>query len=70
MSTVLVTGANGFLGRHVSRIAATQGHHVVGMGHGDWTEETWRQWGLSVWHELDVTLASMSANCTSELTTQ
>jgi UDP-glucose 4-epimerase len=59
MSTILVTGANGFLGRHVSRVAAGLGHYVVGMGHGDWTEETWRDWGLSAWHELDVTLASL-----------
>jgi UDP-glucose 4-epimerase len=62
MSTILVTGANGFLGRHVSRVAAAQGHHVIGMGHGDWTEESWRRWGLSEWHELDVTLASLVAH--------
>jgi UDP-glucose 4-epimerase len=61
-TTVLVTGANGFLGRHVSRAAAMQGHVVVGMGHGDWTEETWRRWGLSAWHELDVTLAGLVAH--------
>jgi UDP-glucose 4-epimerase len=62
MSTILVTGANGFLGRHVSRAAAMDGHHVIGMGHGDWSEDTWRHWGLSVWHELDVTLASLVAH--------
>ena len=62
MSTILVTGANGFLGRHVSRVAAKQGHQVVGIGHGDWTEETWREWGLSAWYELDVTLASLVAH--------
>lgn len=62
MSTILVTGANGFLGRHVSRAAAAQGHHVIGMGHGDWTQDAWRAWGLSEWHELDVTLASLVAH--------
>lgn len=62
MSTILVTGAHGFLGRHVSRAAAAQGHQVVGMGHGDWTEEEWRSWGLSIWHELDVTLAGLVAH--------
>jgi len=59
MSTILVTGANGFLGRHVCRVAAAHGHYVIGMGHGDWVGDAWRQWGLSVWHELDVTLASL-----------
>lgn len=62
MGTILVTGANGFIGRHVSRAAALQGNQVIGIGHGDWTEETWRCWGLSAWHELDVTLASLVAH--------
>jgi UDP-glucose 4-epimerase len=62
MATVLVTGANGFLGRHVCRIAAQQGDVVVGLGHGDWAEESWRQWGLTAWNELDVTLASLVAH--------
>jgi UDP-glucose 4-epimerase len=60
--TVLVTGANGFLGRHVSRSAARHGDRVIGIGHGDWTEETWRTWGLAEWHELDVTVASLVAH--------
>jgi UDP-glucose 4-epimerase len=62
MSTILVTGANGFLGRHVARVANQAGHAVVGMGHGDWTEEEWSGWGLSAWHELDVTLATLVAH--------
>lgn len=62
MNTILVTGANGFLGRHVCRMAALRGDRVIGIGHGDWTEESWNLWGLSVWHELDVTLASLVAH--------
>jgi UDP-glucose 4-epimerase len=59
MSTVVVTGAHGFLGRHVCRAASWAGHEVIGIGHGDWTEDVWRRWGLSAWHELDVTLATL-----------
>jgi UDP-glucose 4-epimerase len=62
VSTIVVTGANGFLGRHVSRSAAAGGHRVIGIGHGDWMAGEWRDWGLSVWHELDVTLASLVAH--------
>jgi UDP-glucose 4-epimerase len=62
MSAVVVTGANGFLGRNVCRVAAAHGHNVIGIGHGDWAEDAWRRWGLSAWHELDVTLASLVAH--------
>jgi UDP-glucose 4-epimerase len=62
MRTILVTGANGFIGRHVSRAAALQGDRVIGMGLGSWTEETWRDWGLSAWHELDVSVANLVAH--------
>lgn len=62
MSSILVTGANGFIGRHVARMAAEQGHRVTGIGHGDWPDDEWRRWGLSEWHELDVTLASLVAH--------
>lgn len=65
MRTLVVTGANGFLGRHVSHAASAAGYRVVGIGHGDWTEETWRRWGLSAWHELDVTVASLLAHIAS-----
>ena len=35
---------------------------MIGMGHGDWVAEEWRDWGLSAWHKLDVTLASLVAH--------
>lgn len=61
MARILVTGANGFVGRYVCRAAGRAGHRVVGMGHGDWPEEVWRAWGLAEWLELDVALASLVA---------
>jgi UDP-glucose 4-epimerase len=59
MRTILVSGAQGFIGRHVSRAAALQGDRVVGIGLGEWIEETWRSWGLSGWHELDLTVKNL-----------
>ena len=56
---VLVTGANGFLGRHVARAFARKGHTVAGIGHGNWEREEWSSWGLSEWHPEDVTLDSL-----------
>jgi UDP-glucose 4-epimerase len=62
MATVLVTGAHGFIGRYTCRAAADAGHSVVGIGHGEWTPESWRRWGLTAWYELDVSIGSLIAH--------
>lgn len=60
--TVLVTGAHGFLGRHVASQLAGDGWTVVGLGHGEWlSEQDHTQWGISAWHCGDVTVASLLA---------
>ncbi|HKQ26564.1 MAG TPA: NAD-dependent epimerase/dehydratase family protein [Burkholderiales bacterium] len=56
---VVVTGAYGFIGRHVGRHFAQQGHRVVGIGHGGWDHAQCRAWGLSGWHAADITLESL-----------
>ena len=53
--TALVTGAYGFIGRNVAKHFANAGWVVVGMGHGSWAREEWRQWGISEWHTSDIT---------------
>jgi UDP-glucose 4-epimerase len=58
-ASVVVTGAHGFLGRHVARCLARKGHTVLGLGHGDWSRAEWESWGLSSWHRCDVTLQSL-----------
>jgi len=56
---VLVTGANGFLGRHVARLLSRRGYIVQGLGHGEWTRLEWESWGLSEWLCGDVTLQTL-----------
>jgi UDP-glucose 4-epimerase len=56
---VLVTGAHGFLGRHVARLFSQKGHTVLGIGHGEWDREEWQSWGLSAWHQADITLVAL-----------
>lgn len=58
---VIVTGAAGFVGRHVCRALARQGCTVTGLGHGRWTEAEWRDWGLSSFVDGDVDLQALSA---------
>jgi len=56
---VLVTGAYGFIGRHVALALASEGHTVTGLGHGTWTRDEWRKWGIHEWHALDITLENL-----------
>jgi UDP-glucose 4-epimerase len=58
---VLVTGANGFVGRHVAKAAAARGCKVVGLGHGAWTRNEWKRFGLEEWRTADVTLETLLA---------
>jgi len=55
----LVTGAHGFIGRHVARALSRRGHRVLGIGHGSWGRDEWRAWGLSDWRTSDVDLESL-----------
>src|ERR1035437_7424509 len=43
--TIVVTGAYGFIGRHVARLFAQKGHTVLGIGHGEWSRQEWELWG-------------------------
>lgn len=54
---VLITGAAGFIGRHVAREFASNGWHVTGIGRGDWSN--WRDYGLTAWHSADVSIAAL-----------
>ena len=55
----LVTGAYGFIGRHVARKLAHDGCRVIGLGHGTWAREEWQPWGIAEWHVSDITLEAL-----------
>jgi UDP-glucose 4-epimerase len=50
---VLITGAAGFIGRHVAKEFAARGWQVSGIGRSDWKD--WHDYGLTAWHSVDVT---------------
>lgn len=56
---VLITGAYGFLGRHVAKKFKEAGHHVTGMGHGKWFRDEYSKWGLDVWYETTITFEAL-----------
>lgn len=49
-STVLVTGAYGFVGRHLCKYLSAHGYQVIGWGNGQWEKEDWHTWGISNWY--------------------
>lgn len=57
----LVTGAYGFIGRHVARQLEQDGWHVTGLGHGSWLKDEWQKWGVAEWRSTDITLEAMIA---------
>lgn len=57
--TALVTGAYGFLGRHVARQLARDSWRVIGLGHGSWMCEEWQAWGIAEWHCADIALETL-----------
>lgn len=49
MANVWITGARGFIGRHLAKYLYDNGHKVAGLGHGSWMLESASYWGVSCW---------------------
>lgn len=60
-SVVWITGAHGFIGRHVARAFDQSGHTVCGVGHGLWPAHDAAQWGVKYWINGDVSSSNLSA---------
>jgi UDP-glucose 4-epimerase len=56
---VIITGAAGFVGRHVAKSFSRRGWHVVGMGHGTWSPEEAVAWGVTEWHATDISVDAL-----------
>lgn len=59
MAQVWITGAHGFIGRHLARWLANQGHSVAGVGHGAWPEAEAMHWGVSFWLNGDISASNL-----------
>src|SRR6185437_12692391 len=46
---IWITGAHGFIGRHLAKWLSSQGYTVVGLGHGAWPHLEAREWGVHRW---------------------
>src|SRR5947208_616857 len=54
MSIALITGARGFIGKHLARSLAASGQIVVGLGHGIWPSGEAAHWGIAHWLNGDI----------------
>ncbi|UQD96771.1 NAD-dependent epimerase/dehydratase family protein [Bradyrhizobium japonicum] len=58
--TTWITGANGFIGRHLVRALADQGHAVHGIGHGAINEPERQRIGLGQWLNGEIEAANLN----------
>ncbi len=55
----IITGARGFIGRHLARHLSAQGYRVSGLGHGAWTEQDALAWGVTNWLNGEVCASNL-----------
>ena len=59
MPRILITGAHGFIGKHLARVLSAAGHCVYGVGHGIWPESEAASWGITHWLNGDIQLGNL-----------
>jgi UDP-glucose 4-epimerase len=58
---IWITGANGFIGRHLARTLAHRGHSVHGIGHGAIADAERQRIGLENWLNGEIDAANLNA---------
>jgi UDP-glucose 4-epimerase len=56
---IWITGARGFIGRHLARQIGNMNHDVAGIGHGLWLENDRSLWNVSNWLNGDVSQSNL-----------
>ncbi len=56
MKKIIITGTYGFLGQNTALKFKENGYKVYGCGHGYWTEDEYKNWGIDEWLEGDISL--------------
>ena len=59
--TVWITGANGFIGRHLARALADARYSVHGVGHGALEEIDKKRLGLQLWLNGEIDATNLTA---------
>jgi UDP-glucose 4-epimerase len=59
MKRIWITGAHGFIGRHLAKWLGECGHVVSGIGHGLWPESEAAAWGVQHWLNGDINASNL-----------
>ncbi len=59
MKLAWITGARGFIGRHLAHGLSGKGYQVAGIGHGAWTNSEAMCWGVSHWFNGEITASNL-----------
>ncbi|MES2585569.1 MAG: NAD(P)-dependent oxidoreductase [Pseudomonadota bacterium] len=60
MGTIFITGANGFIGRHLVNRLFKTGHKILGVGHGLWPEADAHKAGMAHWINGEIDSANLN----------
>jgi len=63
VGNVVVTGARGFIGRHLARALAARGDIVLGIGNGRWENDEAVSCGVSLWLDGPVSRKNLACLC-------
>ncbi len=58
---IWITGAHGFIGRHLAQALSGAGHAVAGIGHGAWPAAAAAPWGVGHWLNGDLSASNLNA---------
>jgi UDP-glucose 4-epimerase len=59
--TTWITGARGFIGRHLARSLANQGHTIIGVGPGTVADADAATWGVTRWLNGEIGASNLQA---------
>lgn len=58
---IWITGAHGFIGRHLAAGLAADGGRVAGIGHGHWPAPEAARWGVDQWLNGEISASNLHA---------
>lgn len=61
MSTILVTGGYGFIGKFLCSNLSKLGHEIISIGHGSWSKRDTLTYGVKNWMDGDVSFENLKS---------